>query len=210
MRSCSPRQELRRRHDQFPRLDRLRTEVYRLHQRRLGRQPYVDLMKGLDYVEKTYPFIDKDREAASARATAVTWPTGFRPHQSFQMHRVARWHVQRRIGIWHDRGALVQNWEFGGPPVDQTRRLPEMVATRVRTEFQDADAGRARPTRLPARLRLKGSIYSRHCKRLKVPSKMLYFPDEGHWVLKPQNSQLWYKTVNAWVDQWCAATRTGR
>jgi dipeptidyl aminopeptidase/acylaminoacyl peptidase len=39
-------------------------------------------------------------------------------------------------------------------------------------------------------------------QRLGVPSKMLYFPDEGHWVLKPQNSQLWYKTVNAWVDQW--------
>jgi dipeptidyl aminopeptidase/acylaminoacyl peptidase len=38
---------------------------------------------------------------------------------------------------------------------------------------------------------------------LKVPSKMLYFPDEGHWVLKPQNSQLWYKTVNDWVDEWC-------
>jgi dipeptidyl aminopeptidase/acylaminoacyl peptidase len=30
-------------------------------------------------------------------------------------------------------------------------------------------------------------------QRLKVPSKMLYFSDEGHWVLKPQNSRLWYK-----------------
>src|SRR5262245_24797755 len=40
-------------------------------------------------------------------------------------------------------------------------------------------------------------------QRLKIPSKMLYFPDEGHWVLKPQNSRLWYKTVNDWVDQWC-------
>src|SRR5437868_15538247 len=39
-------------------------------------------------------------------------------------------------------------------------------------------------------------------QRLKVPSKMLYFPDEGHWVLKPQNSQLWYKTVNGWVDSY--------
>jgi dipeptidyl aminopeptidase/acylaminoacyl peptidase len=37
---------------------------------------------------------------------------------------------------------------------------------------------------------------------LGVPSKMLYFPDEGHWVMKPQNSQLWYKTVNEWVDRW--------
>ena len=34
---------------------------------------------------------------------------------------------------------------------------------------------------------------------------MLYFPDEGHWVLKPQNSRLWYKTVNDWVDQWTKA-----
>jgi dipeptidyl aminopeptidase/acylaminoacyl peptidase len=39
-------------------------------------------------------------------------------------------------------------------------------------------------------------------QRQGIPSKMLYFPDEGHWVLKPQNSQLWYKTVNDWVDQW--------
>jgi dipeptidyl aminopeptidase/acylaminoacyl peptidase len=39
-------------------------------------------------------------------------------------------------------------------------------------------------------------------KRLGVPSEMLYFPDEGHWVLKPLNSQLWYKTVNGWCDRW--------
>jgi len=30
---------------------------------------------------------------------------------------------------------------------------------------------------------------------------MLYSPDEGHWVLKPQDSRLWYETVNAWVHQ---------
>ena len=36
-------------------------------------------------------------------------------------------------------------------------------------------------------------------QRMKVPSKMLYFPDEGHWVLKPQNGRLWYRTVNEWV-----------
>ena len=46
-------------------------------------------------------------------------------------------------------------------------------------------------------------------QRLKVPSKMLYFPDEGHWMLKPQNSRLWYKTVNDWADQWCSPSRTG-
>jgi len=36
----------------------------------------------------------------------------------------------------------------------------------------------------------------------KVPSKLLVFPDEGHWVLKPQNSLLWYKTFVDWLDSW--------
>jgi dipeptidyl aminopeptidase/acylaminoacyl peptidase len=34
---------------------------------------------------------------------------------------------------------------------------------------------------------------------MNVPSKLLYFPDEGHWVLKPQNSSLWYHTFLDWV-----------
>jgi dipeptidyl aminopeptidase/acylaminoacyl peptidase len=37
-------------------------------------------------------------------------------------------------------------------------------------------------------------------QRLGVESKLLYFPDEGHWVLKPQNSALWYSTVLNWFD----------
>jgi len=32
-----------------------------------------------------------------------------------------------------------------------------------------------------------------------VPSKLLIFPDEGHWILKPQNSALWYKTFFDWL-----------
>jgi len=37
---------------------------------------------------------------------------------------------------------------------------------------------------------------------LGVPSKMLYFPDEGHWVTKPQNAELWWETVDDWCDRW--------
>jgi dipeptidyl aminopeptidase/acylaminoacyl peptidase len=36
-------------------------------------------------------------------------------------------------------------------------------------------------------------------QKMNVPSKMLYFPDEGHWVLKPLNSELWHKTVLEWL-----------
>ena len=39
-------------------------------------------------------------------------------------------------------------------------------------------------------------------QRLGIPSKFLYFPDEGHWVLKPQNSELWHKTVFDWLAQY--------
>jgi dipeptidyl aminopeptidase/acylaminoacyl peptidase len=34
-----------------------------------------------------------------------------------------------------------------------------------------------------------------------VPSRMLVFPDEGHWILKPQNARLWYQTVLAFLDE---------
>ena len=37
-----------------------------------------------------------------------------------------------------------------------------------------------------------------------VPSELLYFPDENHWVLKPQNSVMWYATVQAWMKRWLA------
>jgi dipeptidyl aminopeptidase/acylaminoacyl peptidase len=43
---------------------------------------------------------------------------------------------------------------------------------------------------------------SRRCKKMKVPSEYLNFPEEGHWVGKPQNSLLWYKTVIGWWDPW--------
>jgi dipeptidyl aminopeptidase/acylaminoacyl peptidase len=39
-------------------------------------------------------------------------------------------------------------------------------------------------------------------QRLGVPSKMLYFPDESHWVLKPQDSQVWNEVVGDWCDRW--------
>jgi dipeptidyl aminopeptidase/acylaminoacyl peptidase len=39
-------------------------------------------------------------------------------------------------------------------------------------------------------------------QRKGIPSRLLYFPDENHWVLKPQNSILWHDTVIGWLNQW--------
>jgi len=46
-------------------------------------------------------------------------------------------------------------------------------------------------------------------QRRGVPSKLMVFPDEGHWVLKPQNSKLFYQTVLDWFDQWLKPTTGG-
>jgi dipeptidyl aminopeptidase/acylaminoacyl peptidase len=42
-------------------------------------------------------------------------------------------------------------------------------------------------------------------QRRGIPSKLLYFPDENHWVLKPHNSIQWHETVIGWIDQWTKA-----
>ena len=39
-------------------------------------------------------------------------------------------------------------------------------------------------------------------QRRGVPSRFISFPDENHWVLKPQNSRLWHDEVLAWIDRW--------
>ena len=39
-------------------------------------------------------------------------------------------------------------------------------------------------------------------QRRGIPSKLVYFPDENHWVLRPQNSIFWHETVLEWLDRW--------
>jgi len=44
-------------------------------------------------------------------------------------------------------------------------------------------------------------------QRRGVSSKLLDFPDEGHWINKPQNSAVWYKEFLGWLDRYLAADR---
>ncbi len=39
-------------------------------------------------------------------------------------------------------------------------------------------------------------------QRQDIPSRLVVFPDENHWILKPQNSIQWYREVHAWLDRW--------
>jgi len=168
-----------------------------------GGKPYVDVMKGLDYLEKTYPFIDKNREAAlgaSYGGYMANWLLGHTNRFKCIVSHDGMFNAESAYGTTEE--LWFANWEFGGPPwtkrdvyrkwspheYAQNFKTPTLVVHGQNDYRLDVSQGFDLFTTLQV---------------LKVPSKMLYFPDEGHWVLKPQNSQLWYKTVNDWVDQWC-------
>jgi len=168
-----------------------------------GGKPYVDLMRGLDYVEKAYPFIDKNREAAlgaSYGGYMANWLLGHTDRFKCIVSHDGMFNAESAYGTTEE--LWFANWEFGGPPwkkrdayrkwspheYAQNFKTPTLVVHGQNDYRLDVSQGFDLFTTLQV---------------LKVPSKMLYFPDEGHWVLKPQNSQLWYKTVNDWVDQWC-------
>ncbi len=168
-----------------------------------GGKPYVDLMKGLDYVEKTYPFIDKNREAAlgaSYGGYMANWLLGHTDRFKCIVSHDGMFNAESAYGITEE--IWFPNWEFGGPPwkkKDVYRKWsPHEYAANFKTPTLVVHG------QLDYRLDVSQAFdLFTTLQILKVPSKMLYFPDEGHWVLKPQNSQLWYKTVNDWVDQWC-------
>jgi dipeptidyl aminopeptidase/acylaminoacyl peptidase len=168
-----------------------------------GGKPYVDLMKGLDYVEKTYPFIDKNREAAlgaSYGGYMANWILGHTNRFKCIVSHDGMFNAESAYGTTEELWFM--NWEFGGPPWkkrDVYRKWsPHEYAQNFKTPTLVVHG------QLDYRLDVsQGFDLFTTLQVLKVPSKMLYFPDEGHWVLKPQNSQLWYRTVNEWVDQWC-------
>ncbi|HXL24323.1 MAG TPA: S9 family peptidase [Chthoniobacterales bacterium] len=175
-----------------------------------GGKPYVDLMKGLDYVEKTYPFIDKNREAAlgaSYGGYMANWLLGHTDRFKCIVSHDGMFNSESAYGTTEE--LWFNEWEFGGPPWknrEKYRRCsPHLFADKFKTPTLVIHGQNDYRLDVSEGFQLFTTL-----QRLKIPSKMLYFPDEGHWVLKPQNSRLWYKTVNDWVDQWCSPSRTGR
>jgi dipeptidyl aminopeptidase/acylaminoacyl peptidase len=167
-----------------------------------GGAPFEDLMKGLDYAEEHYRFIDKNRECAlgaSYGGYMANWILGHTDRFKCIVSHDGMFNAESAWGTTDE--LWFNDWEFKGTPYDNRSmyvkwsphqeaknfKTPTLVIHGQRDYRLDVSEG----FQLFTTLQMEG-----------VPSKMLYFPDEGHWVLKPQNSRLWYKTVNEWVDQW--------
>ena len=167
-----------------------------------GGAPFEDLMKGLDYAEEHYAFIDKTRECAlgaSYGGYAINWILGHTDRFKCLVSHDGMFNAESAWGTTEE--LWFNDWEFKGTPYDNRagyeKWSPHQYAKNFKTPTlvihgqKDYRLDVSEGLQLFTTLQMEG-----------VPSKMLYFPDEGHWVLKPQNSQLWYKTVNDWVDQW--------
>ncbi len=170
-----------------------------------GGKPYVDLMRGLAYVEQTYPFIDQDREAAlgaSYGGYMINWILGHPNHFKCLVSHDGLFNAVSAYGATEE--LWFNEWEYRGTPWDHPETYQKWSPHQFAKDFKT-------PTlvihgQLDYRLDVsQGFDLFTTLQRLNVPSEMLYFPDEGHWVLKPQNSQLWNKTVSEWVDRWTAA-----
>ena len=167
-----------------------------------GDRPLEDLQKGWAAAQKQYAFLDGKNACAlgaSYGGYMINWIAG-------------NWNEPWKCLVNHDgvfdirsMGYVTEElwftvWENGGTPYDVPKnvekfnpvnhvakwRVPMLVVQGEKDYRVPVDQGLSTFTAL---------------QRKGIDSKLLYFPDENHWVLKPQNSILWHDTVNAWLKQ---------
>lgn len=187
-----------------------------------GGKPYVDLMRGLDYAEAKYPFIDHSRECAlgaSYGGYMADWLLGHTDRFSCIVTHDGMFDAESFYGTTDE--LWFPEWEFGGTPWGKSaggsgkdggnlyrRWSPMLSAAKFKTPTLVIHG------QLDYRLDVsQGLALFTTLQRLHVPSEMLYFPAEGHWVLKPRDSEIWNKTVSSWCDRYTkkseSATTTG-
>jgi dipeptidyl aminopeptidase/acylaminoacyl peptidase len=166
-----------------------------------GGKPYTDILAAATYIERQ-PWADTNRMAAAGASYGgymMDWMMGhttrFRAYVS-------------HAGVFDLKSMALETeelwfpiWEFGGLPHENKQTYEKWSPSNFILDFHT-------PT-----LVTQGELdfrvpYSQGLQLFtalqtqKVPSKLLLFPDEGHFILKPQNSLLWYHNVIDWLTEW--------
>jgi len=169
-----------------------------------GGKAFDDLMRQADDLA-SMPYVDRERIAAAGASYGgymVDWIAG---------------HTDRfrclisHDGVFETNSAGIETeelwfskWEFGGWPWNSPiyeKWNPMRSADKFRTPTLVVTS--ERDYRVPFG---QGLQFFSALQIQKVPSKLLMFPDEGHWVLKPGNSSLWHAVVMDWLHQWLGGT----
>ncbi|MBN1974438.1 MAG: S9 family peptidase [Sedimentisphaerales bacterium] len=168
-----------------------------------GGKPLVDLQKGLEAAIKRYPWMDGEKVGALGASfggyminwIAGNWPDRFRcliNHDGNLDERMAYFDTEELwFPEWDHIGTPWENPEGYEKhnPVNFVRNWKTpMLVIHSGQDFRVADT--------------QGLGTFNTLQRKGIPGRLLYFPDESHWVQKPANSILWHETVINWLDQW--------
>ncbi len=161
-----------------------------------GGKVYEDLMAGLSTLE-ALPYVDATRMAAAGASYGgymMNWMMGQTDKFKTYVVHDGVYNFHSMYGtteeVWFDE------WEHGIPweTPDYDKWSPHKYAQNFKTPALIIHG------ELDYRVPLtEGQQLFTTLQRKGIPSKFLYFPDEGHWVLKPGNSELWHKTVFGWL-----------
>jgi dipeptidyl aminopeptidase/acylaminoacyl peptidase len=168
-----------------------------------GGKPLEDLKRGLAAAIKQYPWLDGDRVCALGGSyggymmnwIAGQWPDRFKclvSHDGIFDNRSMYYSTEE---LWFPE------WENGGPeyanPAGYSKDNPIDYVNRWKTPTLVIHG--QLDYRVPYQQGL--GVYTA-LQRRGIPSELLYFPDENHWVLKPANSIEWYDATLGWITRW--------
>ncbi|WP_296942364.1 S9 family peptidase [uncultured Massilia sp.] len=167
-----------------------------------GGKPLEDLQKGLAAAVAKYPWLDRANACALGASYGGymmnwiqgNWPDGFKcivNHDGvFDTRGMAFSTEEQWFTDWENGGsyfAVPQNYETFNPVLHVAKWKTPMLVVQGDLDF-----------RIPT---AQGLSAFTALQRKGIESKLLVFPDENHWVLKPANSLLWHHTVIGWLDQ---------
>ena len=171
-----------------------------------GGKVYVDLMNGVADVLRRSPFIDRNRIGAAGASYGgymVNWILGHNNDPRFKFKvLVSHDGVYNLESMYATTEELwFPEWEFKGTPWTNpamySRWSPHKFVQNFNTPILIIHGELDYRVPIGEGMQLFTAV-----QRKGIDSKMLIFPDEGHWVLKPQNSQLWHHTVLGWLDKY--------
>jgi dipeptidyl aminopeptidase/acylaminoacyl peptidase len=169
-----------------------------------GGKAYVDVMKGIDAAAVKYAYIDKSRLAAAGGSYGGYMADWLATHTNRFKAIISHAGVYDKVAMEATEELWFEEHDMQGTPWS----APENYKKWSPSTYA-GDLGKYKtPTLVVAGERDYRVPYTQSLEffnslqRQGVPSKLVIFPDEGHWILKPQNSQLWYKTFLDWLAEY--------
>ena len=167
-----------------------------------GGNPYEDIMQGLDYLLKEYDYLDKNRLGAAGASYGgymIDWIEGHNDRFSCLISHAGVYDLRSMHGATEE--LWFPEWDLRGTPWTNKEMYEKWSPSSYVKNFKTPCLviHGQNDFRVPV---TQGFQFFTALQRMRVPSKMLYFPDEDHFVQKPQNAELWWKTIHEWLEKY--------